>query len=129
MIRDGDGKVLVVRQRASGKWGIPKGALKVGERLTDAIVREVREETGLNVDVSEAAWMAISPRLIVASLQPNPTIHESRVVIDPDEISEYKFVPESELAGMSSNGNESLRLLIDSRKQVFANFEELNKAL
>jgi 8-oxo-dGTP diphosphatase len=49
-----DGRVLLV-QRAheplAGQWSLPGGAVEVGETLREAVVREVREETGLDVDV------------------------------------------------------------------------------
>ncbi len=34
-----------------GKWSIPGGAVNLGERLREAVVREVHEETGLVVEV------------------------------------------------------------------------------
>lgn len=36
-------------QRASGKWSIPKGHLKKGEGSVDAAIRELKEETGIDV--------------------------------------------------------------------------------
>jgi ADP-ribose pyrophosphatase YjhB (NUDIX family) len=44
--------VLLVRrghEPAKGNWSLPGGALELGESLTDGVVREVREETGLTV--------------------------------------------------------------------------------
>jgi len=49
-----DAHVLVVRRATEplkGQWSIPGGALELGEKLRDGLAREVREETGLNVEV------------------------------------------------------------------------------
>ena len=49
-----DGEVLIVRRAnplLQGEWSIPGGALELGEKLRDGVAREVREETGLNVEV------------------------------------------------------------------------------
>lgn len=48
-----EGKVLLVQRAtepAKGRWSIPGGLIEVGEMLTEAVVREVREETGLTVE-------------------------------------------------------------------------------
>lgn len=50
LIRDGAGNVLLIRTRKwSGLYGIPGGKVDYGETLESAFVREVREETGLQV--------------------------------------------------------------------------------
>lgn len=49
-----DDEVLIVRranQPLQGEWSIPGGALELGEKLRDGVAREVREETGLEVEV------------------------------------------------------------------------------
>jgi len=51
-----DGRVLLVKrgtEPARGRWSIPGGLIELGESLSQAIIREVREETGLDVDPIE----------------------------------------------------------------------------
>jgi 8-oxo-dGTP diphosphatase len=51
----GDRVLLVRRGHApsAGKWSIPGGLIELGERLEDAVAREVEEECGLRVRVGE----------------------------------------------------------------------------
>lgn len=47
-----DGRALLIRRAKDplrGRWVVPGGTLELGETLTDAVAREVREETGLLV--------------------------------------------------------------------------------
>jgi 8-oxo-dGTP diphosphatase len=51
-----DAHVLIVRRGTEplkGHWTLPGGMLEVGEALTAGVVREVREETGLDVEPIE----------------------------------------------------------------------------
>ena len=53
VIFDGDRVLLVQRGREplKGEWSLPGGAVEIGETLEAALVREVREETSLDVVV------------------------------------------------------------------------------
>lgn len=51
---DAGGRVLLVRDDERG-WSVPGGRVERGERLRDACVRELREETGLEVRIADLA--------------------------------------------------------------------------
>jgi 8-oxo-dGTP diphosphatase len=56
VVLDAEQRVLLVRRGQPpllGEWSLPGGALELGERLEDGIRREVREETGLDVEPEE----------------------------------------------------------------------------
>ncbi len=49
-----DGRVLLIRRSSpprDGQWSLPGGAQEPGETFAEACAREVREETGLTVEV------------------------------------------------------------------------------
>lgn len=49
-----NGKLLLIRRGAKpgqGKWSIPGGLVELGERVRDAVVREVKEECNLDIEV------------------------------------------------------------------------------
>lgn len=51
-ILDND-KVLMLKRRDSGKWTLPGGTLELTESLIDCAIREVQEESGLKISITD----------------------------------------------------------------------------
>jgi 8-oxo-dGTP diphosphatase len=56
VIKNAEKKVLIVRRAKSpgkGLWSLPGGAVKLGEKLEDALEREIQEECGISIEIKK----------------------------------------------------------------------------
>jgi mutator protein MutT len=54
-----DRKILLIergREPAKGQWAVPGGKVEFGETLREAAAREVKEETGIEVEIGDLVW-------------------------------------------------------------------------
>jgi 8-oxo-dGTP pyrophosphatase MutT (NUDIX family) len=58
-------RVLLTRRTDNGRWCLPGGAMEAGESLAETCVREVWEETGLEVRILKLVGVYSSPNRIV----------------------------------------------------------------
>jgi ADP-ribose pyrophosphatase YjhB (NUDIX family) len=65
VIFDGRGRLLLQQRSDGGQWGLPGGSVEIGESVHDAVIREVREETGLQVTVLRLVGVYSDPALQV----------------------------------------------------------------
>jgi 8-oxo-dGTP diphosphatase len=107
-----DGRVLVVRRAqppANGLYTLPGGGVELGETLTEAVIREVREETGLEIEPLTLAGY----RQLIA--RDNAGRIERHFVILPftarwvageialnEELAEAHWLKPSEISGLST---------------------------
>ena len=60
------GAVLLEQRSDNGRWGMPGGVQEVGENIAGTVVREVREETGIHVEVVGLVGIFTDPGHIIA---------------------------------------------------------------
>ena len=108
-----DGKYLIIRRAAepdAGLWSVPGGLVDIGEKISDAAVREAKEETGLDVEIIDLLGVVdrivregsrIKYHFIIADylaepregiLKPASDALDARW-IDPDELPNYELTP------------------------------------
>ncbi|PZG46572.1 DNA mismatch repair protein MutT [Spongiactinospora gelatinilytica] len=66
VVVDDGGRVLLHRRRDSGLWALPGGVMDLGESITEAVIREVAEETGVIVEVTGLVGVYSDPRHVIA---------------------------------------------------------------
>lgn len=65
VVVDQAGRILLHRRNDNDLWSIPGGAMEVGERIADTAAREVKEETGLEVQPETLVGIYTDPRHVV----------------------------------------------------------------
>ena len=60
------GQILLIKRRDNTLWALPGGGHEAGETIEQTAIREVKEETGLDVQVSSLSGVYTDPAHIVA---------------------------------------------------------------
>jgi ADP-ribose pyrophosphatase YjhB (NUDIX family) len=64
-VRDDQDRVLLIRRTDNDLWALPGGAQDIGEYIADTAVRETREETGVDVEVSGIVGIYSNPNHVI----------------------------------------------------------------
>ncbi|MFI0166757.1 NUDIX domain-containing protein [Streptomyces sp. NPDC017095] len=60
-VQNDAGQVLMIQRSDNGRWALPGGGHDVGESISDTVVREVWEETGIKVEVVDVSGLYTDP--------------------------------------------------------------------
>lgn len=114
VVRDRAGNVLLLRHRfwpEHRQWGLPTGGAKRGETFEQTVVREVREETGLEVTVGELVHLGSGFRLRVEVAYAATYAGGGTMRLNPTEILDARWCAPDDLPdGLL----EAHRLLIET---------------
>ncbi|RFU19224.1 NUDIX hydrolase [Geodermatophilus marinus] len=73
-VRDGAGRLLLVRRIDDGNWELPGGRIEVGESAVEALAREVAEESGITLEVTGIAGVYSDPTHVLED--PGGIVHQ-----------------------------------------------------
>lgn len=111
VVTDGQGRALLLKRTADtavdpGLWDLPGGKLDPGELFDDAFRREVREETGLDVEIVGVAgardWVIPSRRVVYLILRASADSddvclsdeHVAFAWVRAEDLSHYAIAPQ-----------------------------------
>jgi ADP-ribose pyrophosphatase YjhB (NUDIX family) len=66
VVQDGAGRLLLLHRTDNDLWALPGGGHDIGERIGDTAVREVREETGIEVEIDSIVGLYTDPGHVMA---------------------------------------------------------------
>ena len=114
ILEDEYGKIFATKRSltkkwAAGVWEIPGGGAKAGESSEEAVIREIVEETGL--DIAKVKTKLVysyrndgegenGDNYFVDIYHFKGCFNKSSIKVNPDEVTEYRFVDESDIDTM-----------------------------
>lgn len=116
VVRDGEGRILLARHtyRRHAPWALPGGWVRRGEDPAKTVVREIREETGLEVEVlaplvvqreesDRHLTVIYTARLVGGTFRPSAEVSEVRFAqpgaLPPGMREDHRAVLEADSSG------------------------------
>ncbi|WP_209121645.1 NUDIX hydrolase [Alkalihalobacillus sp. BA299] len=121
-------EILLVQRRDSGKWTMPGGTLDFGEDLKTCAIREVQEELGYQVEITDIIGTYTNPNTVIAysdgevrqefAIVYKGTINSGLLKLD-SESTAYQWISLKEAAKLSMAESQKQRIndVIEFQKQ------------
>jgi 8-oxo-dGTP diphosphatase len=109
VIKDEAGRLLLIRrghEPGAGLWSIPGGRIEPGESDVAALVREVREETGLDVEAGRLLGAVQRPGLAgaVADIRDYAAVVTGGELAAGDDAADVRWAEPAAVAEMDAAG-------------------------
>ncbi|MFF1490244.1 NUDIX hydrolase [Streptomyces sp. NPDC058319] len=127
---DHKGRILLQRRRGNSLWALPGGGMDISDSLPGAAVREVKEETGYDVEITGLVGTYTDPRHIIAYSDGEVrrqfnVCFTARIVGGhleiSDESTEIRFVDPEEINTLPMHHTQKLRIrhLLENRPSPY----------
>lgn len=99
-----DGRIVLIRRRDNGLWGLPGGMVDWGDDIPRTVERELKEETGLElVQIKRLVGVYSAP-------ERDPRIHSICVVVEADVSGQMQVQDELEIMEIRAFARDELPL-------------------
>ncbi|MGH3221595.1 MAG: NUDIX hydrolase [Streptosporangiaceae bacterium] len=114
------GEILLIRRSDNDNWAVPGGAIDLGESMVQAAVRETREETGIDCQVTGLVGIYTDPKHVILYTSNGEVRQEFSILFTAvatggqaspgSESSEVRWVPRADVAGYQLDRSMRLRI-------------------
>ena len=121
VVTNDHGELLLQKRTDNDLWGLPGGAMNIGESIAQAVIREVKEETTLDVQPTRVVGIYSDPGHVIA--YPDGEVRQefsicfaARIVggqipaVGDHESTEVRFVDQRELEQLPMGTSTRLRI-------------------
>ena len=81
VVTNAEGKILLIRRTDNGNWALPGGGVDIGESLPQAAIRETREETGIDCEITGLSGIYTDPAHVILYTSNGEVRQEFSVVL------------------------------------------------
>jgi ADP-ribose pyrophosphatase YjhB (NUDIX family) len=65
VVTNDDGEILLIRRTDNDNWALPGGTIDLGESVSQAAIRETKEETGVDVEITGLVGIYSDPKHLI----------------------------------------------------------------
>lgn len=81
VIENEAGEILLIERSDNGNWALPGGAIDIGESMSQAGVRETKEETGIDCEIIDVLGIYTDPKHIILYTSNNEARQEFSILL------------------------------------------------
>jgi ADP-ribose pyrophosphatase YjhB (NUDIX family) len=114
------GEILLIRRSDNNNWALPGGAIDLGESVTHAAIRETKEETGIDCEITGLVGIYTDPKHIILYTSNGEARQEFSIVLTArptgghptpsDESTEVRWAPWSKVRDYRMDRSMRLRI-------------------
>ncbi|KAB2351058.1 NUDIX domain-containing protein [Actinomadura rudentiformis] len=114
------GEILMIRRTDNDNWALPGGAIDLGESVAQAAIRETKEETGIDCEITGLVGIYSDPKHVIHYTSNDEVRQEFSILLTArptggtpqtsDESREVRWIPPTEATDRQMDRSMQLRI-------------------
>ena len=120
VVTNDQGQILLIRRTDNENWAVPGGAIDLGESMVQAAVRETKEESGIDCQITGLVGIYTDPKHVILYTSNGEARQEFSILLTAqpvggqptpsDETSEVRWVDRADVTDYTMDRSMQLRV-------------------
>ena len=120
VVTNDQGQILLIRRTDNENWAVPGGAIDLGESMVQAAVRETKEESGVDCQITGLVGIYTDPKHVILYTSNGEARQEFSILLTAqpvggqptpsDETSEVRWVDRADVTDYTMDRSMELRV-------------------